>query len=384
MRHIIIITILLSIVSCKKNHSNHNIFHTNQISVEIDTLAHRYLQLNRFSGTILVTKGDSLVYMSHFGLSNYEDSIVFTDSTPFKIGNLSKVFTSKLIHDLKHKNQLKLSDSVSKFLPLENSSVTIDNLLNNDIYSSNENIAYNTLGKIIEASSGKTYQENLHNYGKKIGLKNTYYDQQNTNQARGYLYEGKLLMSPTYNLQNAFSSYGIKSTAKDIAKIIDYSTEMDISGFLENDGFSYALKNNSQTKTAIIVLSNRRHPVASEISNAVEAILTNKAYRLPILRKHFDIDTALLKDYSGTYRLNANLIFDVIIKKDSLYVLLGENKVHLIPQSSNQFYMKETDAAMRFIKDSTGVTNEVILLNGFLDGDSAKRIHTSTKPTQIP
>ena len=64
--------------------------------------------------------------------------------------------------------------------------------------------------------------------------------------------------------------------------------------------------------------------------------------------------------------------------------MLGNNKVHLIPQSSNQFYMKQTDASMRFLRNSTGVVNEVILLNGFINGDVAKRINTPTKPIQTP
>ena len=52
----------------------------------------------------------------------------------------------------------------------------------------------------------------------------------------------ELQISPSYDLQEAFSSYGIKSTAIDISKIIDYTKDLSIHGYIENDGFSYSVK----------------------------------------------------------------------------------------------------------------------------------------------
>ncbi|WP_338359721.1 hypothetical protein [Yeosuana marina] len=92
------------------------------------------------------------------------------------------------------------------------------------------------------------------------------------------------------------------------------------------------------------------------------------------MRKPFKIDKNLLKEYSGTYSLNQNINFDILNENDSLFVMLGPNKIHLIPQSNNQFYMEQGDASIRFIRDSTNLVNEVVLLNGFLDGDKASRI----------
>ena len=161
MKQVFTIIIFLSIISCKKSNTNSYLYDKNQIHSKIDTLAHRYHQLNRFSGTILITKEDSLIFSNHYGLANYQDSIKFTKSTSFKVGDVSKLFTLKLVYDLEHKNQLKLSDSISKFLPLENYKAIIEDLLNSGIYSSNKNIEYNILGKVIEASTGKTLQEIL-------------------------------------------------------------------------------------------------------------------------------------------------------------------------------------------------------------------------------
>ncbi len=380
--------VLVCLISCRNSDSKPKNDYKSFINIKIDTLANRYLQLNRFSGTILVNKGDSLIYSNHFGLADYENNLPFTNATSFKIGGLSKLFTAKIIQKLISENKLKLEDSLSKYLPTTKTYKTIEDLINTDSLNINSN--YNFLGELIEKISGESFQTNIDNYSKQIGLNNTYYKNDNKNLAIGYLfsnYRGKgneLHMSPSYNLQEAFSSFGIKSNAKDILKIIDYDKSIDIHGYIENDGFSYSVVNNPQTEISIIVLSNRRHPVTKEISNAINSIIEEKEYRLPLLRKPFKINTSLLKNYSGTYIINENISFDVVTENDSLFVLMGENKINLIPQSSNQFYMTQSDAAMRFIKDSTGIVSEVILLDGFLDGNSVKRVSNSSKSTETP
>ena len=149
---------------------------------------------------------------------------------------------------------------------------------------------------------------------------------------------------------------------------------MNIDGYLENDGFSYSILNDIEKKISIIVLSNRKHPVADEISNSINSILDGKEYRLPLLREPFDIDKTVLKDFVGNYSLNENVRFGVLNSNDSLFVLMGPNKVHIVPQSSNQFYMTEMDASMRFLRDSTGFADKIVLLNGFIDSEQiAKR-----------
>lgn len=65
---------------------------------------------------------------------------------------------------------------------------------------------------------------------------------------------------------------------------------------------------------------------------------------------------------------------EVLNENDSLFVMIGSNKIHLVPQSSNQFYMEQMDASMRFLRDSANSVNEAILLDGFLDGNRIKRV----------
>ncbi|WP_111309062.1 serine hydrolase domain-containing protein [Confluentibacter sediminis] len=379
---------------------------------KINGLANRYLELNRFSGIILVTKNSNIIYNESFGLADYENQKTFSDKTTFKIGKISELITENIIREMVNKNKFQLSDSISMYIPEIKAKFTINDLLNHNTnlsgiqqiqqenpvlkYSTieftklamqssdkieNSDLDYNILGLLIERISGTSFQKNVQNYCTNIGIYNTYFLKQDTLLAAGYLYnnyrgkDDELHKSPSADSNITFSSNGIKSNAHDLIKIINPNNKLDIYGYLENDGFSYSIQNYPEDKTTIIILSNRRHPVAKEISTGVYQILKDKDYRLPLLRQPFEIDKKLLKEYSGTYNMNQNMNFDILNENDSLFVILGPNKVHLIPQSSNQFYMKQTDASIRFLRDSTNnLVNEIVLLNGFLDGEKVKRI----------
>lgn len=406
-----ILNIIICFLSCN-SHTNSNKKNLKDSKInKIDSLAIRYLELNRFSGTILIAKEDSILYNNNFGLANYKENKPFSNITAFKIGEISELITENIILEMVNQEKIKLSDKVSKHIPEIKISLTIDDLLNksNSLpniqtihkqypevdYStisytnlSNEfsetsiksELHYNILGLLIERINGLSFQKNIKNYSNRLGLKNTYLKKNDSSTALGYLYNNyrgkgdELHQAPHYDLNIAYSSYGIKSSTYDLLKIINLEDEIDINGYIKNDGFSYSIYNNPKTKTSIIILSNRRHPVCKEISNSILSILKGFKYRLPLSRKPFNINTELLKDYTGTYSLNENMNFNVINNNDSLFVVMGPNKIHLIPQSSNQFYMQQTDASMRFSRDSNNLVNEVTLLNGFLNGDKAKRL----------
>lgn len=402
--------LILILTSCK---TETKINESDPIKDKIDELANRYFELNRFSGTILVIKKDSIIYDSHFGLADYEDSKSFSDKTAFKIGAISELITQDFIEKLATDRKIELSDKISKYIPELETKYTINDFLNhNTNFPSIENIAkkypeltydtiefanivndsiseteksnlnYNLLGLLIETVSGKNFQKNIEDYSEKLELKNTYYLKSNYETALGYQYHNyrnkglELQKTQEHNLNTAFSSNGLKSTTKDLFKIIKQSSNKTISinGYTANDGFSYSIENDKENETCIIVLSNFRQPIAKEISNSISSILDNHIYRLPLARQPFDVDKKALADYTGYFSLNEYVKFEVIKRNDSLFVILGPNETYLIPQSSNQFYLQDRDGAMRFLKDSSNVINRVELLDGFLNGQIANRI----------
>ncbi len=402
---------ILSFLSCKTEMKPKTEILESEKAEKIDILANRYLDLGRFSGVVLVTKGDTILYENSFGLADYENNRSFSNKTTFKIGEISEIVTANIVKEMAKKEKFKLTDKISNYIPEFKSDFTINDLLNHKTnlpslqtiqeqnpeleYSTidyanlalqssektkRSDLNYNILGLLIEKISGKTFQENIENYSKELSLENTYFQKTDSSLAVGYLYHNhqgnglELQKAPVSNDDITFSSKGIKSTANDLAKIIssNFSDKLEIDGYY--DGFSYSVVNNSQTQIAIVVLSNRRHPVAKEISNSIESILENKEYSLPLAREQIGIDKNLLKDYSGFYSLNENMNLEVINENDSLFVMMGPNKIHLLPQSENQFYMKQTDGAMRFLRDTDNKVKEVELLDGFLEGNKIKRV----------
>lgn len=368
--------------------------------------------MGRFSGVVLVTKGDSVIYNNSFGLADYEYNISFSDITSFKIGAISELITAGIIREMAGNGEIDLSAPVSTYLSEIKGDYSINDLLHHksplptiqtlreahpkkafsaidyanlsvdkDDTSQKSDLGYHLLGLVIEEVSKKSFQEVIQEYSSRLGLENTYFKKEDPAVAVGYLYhnfrgEGlELERSAFYDPNIAFSSHGLKSTARDLAVVLKTTPEreIDIAGYLENDGFSYSVVKNSETGVNIIVLSNRRHPVAREISNSINAILREGKYDLPLPRRPFTIDPVLLEEYAGTYSFNEKMNLEIISAQDSLFVVMGPNKIYLVPQSTNQFYMKERDAALRFIRDTNQRVQKAILLDGFLVGNEIIR-----------
>ena len=417
MLHKILISfcLFLSLFACnsttKKNVSTSKT--SNKHEKQLDTLANRYLELGRFSGTILISQGNSVIFHKHYGMADYSQNKSFTDHTPFKIGDLSEIFVSEIIKDLAKQNVLELSQPINTYIPQIKHNFTVEEALNHRLkfqniaqikaespkveYStikylnlSEENkkitpssLDYNILGILIEEVTNKKFQAVLEEYTKKWALENTFFENEDTTQlAKGYLFHNyrgnglELEKSPSYTNHIAFSSTGIKSTAKDLMNFTKKHIKGNFNrnGYLMEDGFSYALRKNQEKDRIIIILSNRRHPVADEISKSIEHILDKTSYQLPILRKEIQVEANTLKKYAGVYALNQNVNLNFVVENDSLFVLMG-NRIHLKAQANNQFYMPNNDAAIRFVtKNESDSVKKAILLNGFLEGDTILRV----------
>ncbi len=385
----------------------------------IDSLANRYLELDRFSGKILIAQDDSIIFDKSYGLADYITIKEFTDSTAFKVGHLSELFTEAIIRDLINQNLIELNEKVATYIPQIKQNFTIEELINHhskfqtiaQIQEENPNIPYSTLdyvnlsksvvkgdkdfftnseldynilGLLIEEITKKSFSEVLEQYAQKWNLESTYFHKTDTTHlAIGYLFfnyrnQGlKLKPSPKYQDSMAFSSRGIKSTTKDVFEFtqqIYNNKDLDKEGYLINDGFSYSIKKDDEKHQTILILSNRKHPVAREMSESIEKILNDEEYELPLPRQEIAINPSLLKEYEGTYSMNEKMNLTFVAERDSLFVIMGENKVELKPQSENQFFMAESDASIRFERDANNKVDRALLLDGFLEGNTILKV----------
>ncbi|WGK64837.1 DUF3471 domain-containing protein [Croceiramulus getboli] len=369
--------LLFLLLSCQEKISRQTASTIDVQKAALDSLGERYLQLGRFSGMILIAQEDSLRYANSFGMANYEEAIPFRSHTAFQIGELAQLVYRDLLERTVSNKQVNLDTSLRTYLPEIESDLTLSKLLHADTLISNRQMI-----QLIERVSARSFDEQLLAYTQESGLQHTGLQPSDSLTAIGYLYQNyrgqglELHTAAESQEGSSANRAALYASARDVLQILRrQDTKLEIHGYVADDGFSYAVQHRPNSDRSIVILSNRRHPVGEEILQRIEALLEGEAYQLPLERKPVTIDPKTLADFSGHYALNEQIQFEVRDAQDSLYVFLGPTKTRLIPQSSHQFYMEETDAALRFIRDASGSVEEVILLNGFMDSEQiAKRI----------
>jgi len=84
-------------------------------------------------GSILVARGENILYQKAYGLANLESKVPNTTETIFEAGSVSKQFTAFSILLLNAEGKLNLGDDVRKYvpeLPVYEAPITIQHLLN--------------------------------------------------------------------------------------------------------------------------------------------------------------------------------------------------------------------------------------------------------------
>lgn len=185
---------------------------------EVMTAANKY---RLFNGSVLVAENGKVIYKKGLGLAQMEWNIPNTTDTKFRLGSITKQFTSALVLQLVDQGKVKLDAKLSEYLPAYRKDigdkVTVHQLLNhtsgipsytglpgffNDVsrnpytvdefvkkYASNNlefepgskfsynNSGYFLLGAIIEKVTGQTYEQALkERILDPLGMKNTGYD----------------------------------------------------------------------------------------------------------------------------------------------------------------------------------------------------------------
>jgi CubicO group peptidase (beta-lactamase class C family) len=105
---------LLSInVAC--NAQNNQINET-QIA-DINNLVEDLANKDAFSGTVLIAKGDKILYQKAVGLANKGQNFKNNIDTKFNVGSMNKMFTAVAIAQLVEKSKLNYTDKLTKHLP---------------------------------------------------------------------------------------------------------------------------------------------------------------------------------------------------------------------------------------------------------------------------
>lgn len=239
--------------------------HAQELNKKIDEVMQKYVELDRFSGTVLLAKEGKVLYAKAFGDANKSYQIKNNIDTKFNIASMGKMFTGVSILQLEERGKLNLNDPVNKHLkdfPLGNK-ITVFHLLSHTsgvgsymrhpVYRSKrsevrtindvlpfiyeqkldfevpgERFSYSNsgmivLGAIIEKITGQTYSDYINkNIFIPAKMKDTqmkFWDDLVKNRAFGYIksisgtYINNILTS-----SSPFSDGGILSTVGDMLK----------------------------------------------------------------------------------------------------------------------------------------------------------------------
>ncbi|MFY1048369.1 serine hydrolase domain-containing protein [Chryseobacterium sp. GP-SGM7] len=164
------------------------VFQKKLYKTQIDSVFNQY----HFNGSVAVFKDNIEIYRRNNGYSDFENKTEINNSTVFSIASISKQFTAVLILLQVEQGKLNLNDRASKyfkeFQKKEYENITIQQFLNHSSGLNNfgeklmfesgsgfnySNDGFNALGKIVEAISGKSFDENMLELFKKAGMKNS-------------------------------------------------------------------------------------------------------------------------------------------------------------------------------------------------------------------
>jgi CubicO group peptidase (beta-lactamase class C family) len=281
---------------------------------EVLSLAYKYRQ---FNGSALVAENGKVVYKNGFGMANMEWGITNTPDTKFRLGSITKQFTSMLTLQLVEQGKIKLDGKISDYLPDyrqdTGQKVTIHHLLTHTSgipsytglpnfrenvsrnhytvaefvkkYASGDlefepgtkfaynNSGYFLLGAIAERVTGKPYEQVLkENILDPVGMKNTGYDHHDTllqKRASGYSKAPDGYNNAAYlDMSIPYAAGSLYSTVEDLYlwdqalytdKLISaQSKEVMFKPFLENYAYGWVVTKASfkQNNQAVQVITH--------------------------------------------------------------------------------------------------------------------------------
>jgi CubicO group peptidase (beta-lactamase class C family) len=238
---------------------------TEELDTQLASWMDDFAKQNHFSGSVLVAKDGKVLFTKGYGFANVEHEIPNTPETKFRLGSITKQFTSAAVLILQERGKLKIDDPISKYLgetPPAWEKVTVHHLLTHTsgIPSYTDDLSYSLLmskyetvssmidrfrekplefepgskfhydnsgyfllGAIIEKVSEKTYEAFLReSIFDPLEMKDSGYDRFATvlpKRAAGYRRDGDKLLNAQYlEMTQPFSAGALYSTVLDMHK----------------------------------------------------------------------------------------------------------------------------------------------------------------------
>ena len=232
---------------------------------KLDAYLQAQQKVNRFSGTVLLALNGEARFTKGYGWANAEWEIPNAANTKFRVGSITKQFTSMAVMQLQEQGKLKVQDPICHYLspcPDTWKTVTVHHLLTHtsgvpsytgladfrkisilpktpdemvalfrdlplefepgSAYKYN-NSGYFLLGMIIEKVTGRKYDDVLRDHiFTPVGMADTGYDRSDVilpRRAAGYARSGEAITNAAYlDMGQPYSAGSLYSTVEDLLK----------------------------------------------------------------------------------------------------------------------------------------------------------------------
>ena len=87
------------------------------LKTRMDTYFSKLERAGKFSGAVLVAKGNNVILRAGYGLANRESRVPFTPETPHHVASISKMMTAFAALKLRDQKRLKLEDHICVHIP---------------------------------------------------------------------------------------------------------------------------------------------------------------------------------------------------------------------------------------------------------------------------
>lgn len=241
-------------------------FSQNLDKTKLDNYFNALEQNNKFMGSVAVSKNGEIIYIKSIGFADVENKAKATENSKYRIGSISKSFTTVLILKAVEQKKLNTNQTIDKWFPtIKNAKkITVNHLLSHrsgihNFTDDKDYLTWNTQPKtekemieiiakggsdfnpdskaeysnsnfvlltyILEKTFTKSYSDLLQEFiVKPIGLKNTYVFGKinpSNNECKSYSFSGSWKTETETDFTVPLGAGAITSTPSDLTKFAD-------------------------------------------------------------------------------------------------------------------------------------------------------------------
>ena len=241
-------------------------FSQNLDKTKLDNYFNALEQNNKFMGSVAVSKNGEIIYTKSIGFADVENKVKATENSKYRIGSISKSFTTVLILKAVEQKKLNTNQTIDKWFPtIKNAKkITVSHLLSHrsgihNFTDDKDYLTWNTQPKtekemieiivkggsdfnpdskaeysnsnfvlltyILEKTFTKSYSDLLQEFiVKPIGLKNTYVFGKinpSNNECKSYSFAGSWKTETETDFTVPLGAGAITSTTSDLTKFAD-------------------------------------------------------------------------------------------------------------------------------------------------------------------